>query len=57
MMIMRESFQNFSIVMNTRIAAGLHGKEVHEDQLGIMGLFEEQFYNKEEWLMRSAEEK
>ena len=57
MMIMRESFQNISIVMNTRIAAGLHGKEVQNDQLGIMGLFEEQFYNKQEWLMRSAEEK
>ena len=43
--------------MNTRIAAGLHGKEVQQDQLEIMGLFEEQFYNKQEWLMRSAEEK
>jgi len=45
-MIMRESFHNNSIVMNTRIAAGLHGKEVQKDQLEIMALFEEQFYNK-----------
>jgi hypothetical protein len=47
MMIMRESFQNISIVMNTRIAAGLHGKEVQADQLETLALFEEQFYNKE----------
>ncbi len=49
-MIMRESFYNNSIVENTRIASGLHGKELRSDQLATVIRFEEQFYSKKEAL-------